>query len=178
VVSLRLLRRAVFREPERRKWAFEGHELLHRTRPAICNQSVPRGNVPHRIPPFPTLANAGTDAISDYWIKEFLASDFRTTSKAGTRRLADALQSATAETADVAIKARLIAAAQLAQGLDGQTTSITDFMTKFALPVAAQEVLRRQVHNPAMLSEQFAWTLRSSSVDCLCGPSNWTTAAS
>jgi hypothetical protein len=100
-------------------------------------------------------SNAGADAISDYWIKEFLASDFRTTSAAGTRRLADALRTATAEASDVAIKASLIAAAQLAQGLGGQTTSITEFMTKFALPAAAQEVLRRQVHNPALLGERF-----------------------
>ncbi|HVV53445.1 MAG TPA: hypothetical protein VHO06_27555 [Polyangia bacterium] len=100
-------------------------------------------------------SNSGTIAISDYWIKDFLASDFRTTSVAGTRRLADALRTATADAADVTVKGALIAAAQLARGLDGKTTSITDFMATFALSEPAQDVLRRQVRNPALLSEQF-----------------------
>jgi hypothetical protein len=100
-------------------------------------------------------SGSGGIAISDYWIKDFLASDFRTTSVAGTRRLADALRTATADAADVRVKGALIAAAQLAGGLDGKTTSITDFMTTFALSESAQEVLRRQVRNPALLSEQF-----------------------
>lgn len=100
-------------------------------------------------------SSSGAIAISDYWIKDFLASDFRTTSVAGTRRLADALRTATADSADVTVKAALIAAAQLARGLDGKTTSIADFMTTFALSGSAQEVLRRQVRNPALLSEQF-----------------------
>ncbi|HWW87218.1 MAG TPA: hypothetical protein VNZ26_26655 [Vicinamibacterales bacterium] len=99
--------------------------------------------------------NAGADAISDYWIKEFLASDFRTTSAAGTRRLADALRTATAEATDIGVKSALVAAVQLAGGMNGQTTSIADFMQRFGLSDTVKDVIRRQVHNPSLLNERF-----------------------
>ena len=43
-------------------------------------------------------------ALSDYWIKDFLASDFRTTAAAGTRRLANALKTASKNSSSLVVK--------------------------------------------------------------------------
>jgi hypothetical protein len=99
--------------------------------------------------------NAAGDSIPDYWIKEFLASDLRTTSAAGTRRLAGALRKASDDAPDVTAKSTLIAAVQLASGMNGQMTSVAEFMDHFRLPDPIKDLVRRHVHNPALLTERF-----------------------
>ncbi len=48
--------------------------------------------------------NAGSKAMADYWISDFLLSEFATTPAAGTKRLATALRDAIAATPSVAVK--------------------------------------------------------------------------
>lgn len=92
--------------------------------------------------------------ISSYWIREFLASDFRTTSAAGTRRLAEALRSAARVAPTVEIKQEIAAAATLGSALQGQT-SIHEFLARYSLSAAAQEVVGRQLRNSEALTERF-----------------------
>lgn len=97
-------------------------------------------------------------AISNYWIKDFLASDFRATSAQGTKRLATVIIAATRKADDVRVKQELVAAAQLARGLKGKTTSINDFCKKFALSAAATKLVSDQCSNDAVRSERFRFS--------------------
>jgi len=91
---------------------------------------------------------------SEYWIKDFLASDFRTTSAAGTRRLADALRNAVAKTKNVEVKGNLIAAAQLVRGLEGQSTSVTGILDRFGLSGDARKSVEQEIA-PHLRTERF-----------------------
>lgn len=93
--------------------------------------------------------------ISHYWIKDFLQSDFRTTSAAGTRRLAIAIREAIRNTNDLAVKEELVSAARLARSLGGRTTSIQGFGQRFSLSEVAQQAIRRQLPNDRLFTEQF-----------------------
>lgn len=97
-------------------------------------------------------------AISNYWIKDFLASDFRATSAQGTKRLANAIIAATKKADDVKIKQELVAAARLARGLKGKTTSINDFCKRFALSPTASTLVSEQCANDAVRNEQFRFS--------------------
>lgn len=55
----------------------------------------------------------------NYWISDFLGSDFRTTAQQGTRRLAVALSEAVWKSQDLAVKRELVAASTLAKALSG-----------------------------------------------------------
>ena len=98
--------------------------------------------------------DAGSASISNYWIKEFLASDFRTTSAAGSRRLADALRNATSKTNNIQVKSQLIAAVQLARGLDGKSTSVSDVLDRFGITDEARDLVEQQVQ-PHLRTEKF-----------------------
>lgn len=96
--------------------------------------------------------------ISNYWIKSFLASDFRATSAQGTKRLATVIIAATKRATDLEVKQELIAAAQLARGLKGTTTSIADFCKKFALTPAARKLVSDQCANDSVRTERFRFS--------------------
>lgn len=93
--------------------------------------------------------------IANYWIYGFLASDFETTSKEGTRRLAVALRNASKQASDIETKRELVGFTILTQGLDGQASSITDIMDRFNLSEAAKEILISQLTYQALANEHF-----------------------
>ena len=102
--------------------------------------------------------NNSSVAISGYWIKGFLLSDFLTTSATGTRRLAIAITDAIDETNDLGVKEELGAAALLARSLNNQTTSINGFMERFSLSVASREALLRHLKSSACRTDQFTFS--------------------
>lgn len=102
--------------------------------------------------------NSGVLTISNYWIKEFLASDFKTTSAAGTRRLAIALRTALRKTEDLSIKEQLTAAARLASNQHGRTTSISSFSRNVGLSNEAQERLKQQLPSESLFTERFTFS--------------------
>ena len=69
--------------------------------------------------------NGRAGELSNYWIVDFLASQFTVTAAAGTLRLARAMHDA-ARKAEIEVKQEINAAAILARGLAGQMTSIKD----------------------------------------------------
>ena len=96
---------------------------------------------------------------SQYWIYEFLDSDFKTTSARGTARLATVLREAVNRAKSNEAKGALISMATLAAALDGQFVSINGLCKKFNISDEAREVLTGQVRNKAMLDETFRFSL-------------------
>jgi hypothetical protein len=98
--------------------------------------------------------NTPTAELSNYWIAEFLASEFSTTPAAGTRRLAVALREA-AKKADIDVKTELAAATTLASRLKGQRLSIDEFEQRFGLSAEACAALRSELKNSKVAQERF-----------------------
>lgn len=92
--------------------------------------------------------------ISDYWIKDFLASDFKTTSAQGTRRIAIALKNAMKQTDDLKAKEEIGAAARLASGLHGKSVSAESLATKYTFSPPAIDAFKKQF-TPELYAEQF-----------------------
>jgi len=100
---------------------------------------------------------------SNYWISDFLLSDFRTTPAMGTRRLAVAIRDAVKKSA-LPIKQELTAAGTLAGGLAGQHLSIADFAMRMGLSKEARDAIIGELNSPALAQEIFrfdAGTFRS-----------------
>lgn len=95
---------------------------------------------------------------SDYWISDFLFSDFTTTPAAGTRRLAIALRDATKK-APLAIKQELTAAGTLAAGLAGQRLSINDIVDRLALSKDAKATIDNELKSSQARQEVFRFDL-------------------
>jgi hypothetical protein len=93
--------------------------------------------------------------VSNYWIFDFLASDFRLTAAHGTRRLGAALRNAARSSQEIEVKAELTSAATLARGLGRRRISIEGFIDQFALSDAAADQLLQQLPSPEIADEQF-----------------------
>ena len=88
-------------------------------------------------------------------LQNFLDSDFRTTSAAGTRRLGVALREAAKKSDDVAVKSEIAAAVTLAAGLSGQRISINDFGQRLRLSSAARQAISQEVKGAGTADERF-----------------------
>jgi hypothetical protein len=102
--------------------------------------------------------NSPAGELSNYWIVDFLASEFTVTPAAGTRRLAIALRDAV-KNADLDIKQEIIAAATLATGLAGQRLNINDFGDRFRLSEGAKAAIADRLKTPRMGQERFEFDL-------------------
>lgn len=98
--------------------------------------------------------NSSETDIPNYWIAEFLDSDFRTTSAAGTRRLAVACRDAIRKSTISSIRSEIAAAATLATGLAGQRLSVRRFAARVGLTSAAQTAIFSEL-KPAIVDETF-----------------------
>ena len=95
---------------------------------------------------------------SNYWISDFLLSDFTTTPAAGTRRLAMALRDAIKK-APLSMKQELAAAGTLAVGLVGQRFSIVDFCNRLGLSQPAKDLLISELKSSQAAAEVFQFDL-------------------
>ena len=98
--------------------------------------------------------NSPAGELSNYWIIDFLASEFTVTAAAGTRRLAYALRNA-AKKSDLDVKQEITAAATLAGGLVGQRLSINDFGERFGLSQVARAAVAHELKTPRLAQERF-----------------------
>jgi hypothetical protein len=103
--------------------------------------------------------NSGTIQLSNYWIAEFLASDFQLTPAAGTRRLSVALRNAAKETTDTKVKSEIAAAVTLAGRLAGQTTSVNEFMDQAGLSDSSKAAIKKQMKSGSLAAERFRFDL-------------------
>ena len=102
--------------------------------------------------------NSPAGELSNYWIVDFLASEFTITPAAGTRRLAVALRNA-AQKSDLPVKQEITAATTLAGGLAGQRLSINEFGQRFGLSEAAKAAIADQLKTPRLGQERFQFDL-------------------
>ena len=102
--------------------------------------------------------NGRVGELSNYWIVDFLASQFTVTSAAGTLRLAKALRNA-AKNGEIEIKQEINAAATLAGGLSGKLTSVDDFATQFSLSENAKSAIIDELSVQGAENEQFVFDL-------------------
>jgi hypothetical protein len=98
--------------------------------------------------------NGRGEQLSDYWITDFLLSEFATTPAHGSRMLGRALKDAV-KNAALDVKDELIAAGKLANGLAGKATSISEFADQFNLSDAAKTALISELKNPRSAHERF-----------------------
>lgn len=103
--------------------------------------------------------NSRVVQLSNYWIAEFLDSDFRTTAAAGTRRLAIALRDAAKKSSDVSVKSEIAAAVTLADSLRGRRLSINDFGNQFGLSESAKQAVAAEIRVSAVADERFQFDL-------------------
>lgn len=92
--------------------------------------------------------------VSDYWISDFLLSDFRTTPAQGSKRLGKALKDAV-KGAPLGVKEELVAMGKLLEGFAGKLISIDSLVDQFGLSDAAKEALVGELKNPVTAKEQF-----------------------
>ena len=99
--------------------------------------------------------NSSEIDVSRYWVTDFLASDFRTTSAAGTKRLAVAMRDAGRTAPDLEVRTEIAAAARLATNLNGQMLSAAELGQRFGLSDRAVDAISRQFRHPNLVNEQF-----------------------
>ena len=92
---------------------------------------------------------------SEYWIFDFLDSDFQVTGAAGTRHLGVALRNAAKSTTDLNVKREIVAAVTLAKNLRGKNTSIRAFQDRFELSDAARTAINSELRSPNLVDEAF-----------------------
>ena len=101
------------------------------------------------------IAPGGIKELSNYWIEGFLLSEFKTTPKEGTRRLANALKIATENTDDINIKREIVSAALLARNLKDEVISINNFCNNFSLSESTKNLIVKQIPHPELLNSNF-----------------------
>jgi hypothetical protein len=101
--------------------------------------------------------NTPTSPTSDYWVADFLLSEFSVTSAQGTKRFARALRVALQTDIPVEVKADITAAARLSSGLGGQRTSINQIAIRFNLSQAAHVAIVHALKKPGLADETFTF---------------------
>lgn len=94
------------------------------------------------------------DHIANYWIREFLLSDLRTTAAAGSRRLAIALRTAMRQS-DTVTKTEIAAAATLIGSIDGKTKNMEEICEHFGFSAVAADAVRKAVKQETLMQELF-----------------------
>lgn len=99
--------------------------------------------------------NHGSKSIADYWIVDFLQSDFATSPALGTKRLANALKNALKCTADPIIKAEIASATHLAGNLPKKALSIAGFCDEFHFSENTKKSVLESVDPARLVQEKF-----------------------
>jgi hypothetical protein len=99
--------------------------------------------------------NTGQEQVARYWIRDFLASDFMTTSKAGSKRLAVALKDASKAVSSIEEKQEILAAIAITPNFYGKTVSIRDLSTRLNLSLPVRTAIETQVPNATLLTDTF-----------------------
>ncbi|HML95584.1 MAG TPA: hypothetical protein PKC29_09175 [Thermodesulfobacteriota bacterium] len=93
--------------------------------------------------------------IAQYWIHDFLNSDFRTTPKAGSKRIALALKDATNKATDLKVKDQIITSTKMLHNLAGKNISIGSIVRRFNLPDEVKDIIFDEVGNTDLLHDEF-----------------------
>jgi hypothetical protein len=99
------------------------------------------------------------DPLADYWIRRFLTSEFKTTSKAGTKRLAVAMKRALVQVKALESKEMIVSSAVLSRSLAGQMTSVRGFVEKYGLDHESATAILAALPDPALAEDKFIFDL-------------------
>jgi hypothetical protein len=98
--------------------------------------------------------NHGSKVVADYWIVDFLLSDFETTPALGTKRLANALRTAATQGSAI-VKQEIAAVAQLAANIPGRAMTIAQFCDQLNLSDETKREVISNVQPSRLINDQF-----------------------
>jgi hypothetical protein len=101
--------------------------------------------------------SGGTKELSDYWIRDFMLADLRTTAAAGTKRVAVALKSAIKTAGELPVRQELVAAAALLRNRDQQVVTGRLLVESIGLSEPAAATLQRELPRPELMDETFTF---------------------
>ena len=99
--------------------------------------------------------NTSDGSISNYWIREFLRSDFLTPGEAGTRRFAISVREAMNRTADNRVKEEVAAMCLLIGGLRGRVISAKEALDQFNVSDITKEEIKDKFSRQNLFDEHF-----------------------
>jgi len=95
------------------------------------------------------------DQMANYWIREFLKSDFLTTSKEGSRIFARALRGASVSVDDIGSKQEIVAVSTLIKGLANKVISVKEIIDRFNLSEQAAKAILSNLPHTKMADATF-----------------------
>jgi len=101
--------------------------------------------------------NYRNSEIAQYWIQAFLDSNYKTTSKEGSKQFANAVLRASQTAKDLSIKQKLASLATLVSGLDGTAISINDIIKKYKLSPDVEAELIKNLPYPEYADTKFSF---------------------
>ena len=101
--------------------------------------------------------STGTDELSDYWIRDFLRSQMRTTGPTGTRRLAEGLRGALKDVEGPDLKQELVAAATLLRGQAGRRQSTEEILDNLGISNSSTQAIREHFPKPELMNDTFTF---------------------
>jgi hypothetical protein len=99
--------------------------------------------------------NSAESYISDYWIKDFLLSDFLTPGEAGTRRLAIAVREAMNRSSDPKVKEDIAALHHLVAGMPKKVTNAKGILDQFHVSEDTKEQIKNHFPRTKSFEENF-----------------------
>jgi hypothetical protein len=93
--------------------------------------------------------------LSDYWVRDFLASELKLTPERGSEVLAKLIKDTIAATQNVAIAQQLLSCVNLIENLNGKNLSVKSFCNRFGLGENIQTELISRLPNKSMADKQF-----------------------
>jgi hypothetical protein len=99
--------------------------------------------------------NSAESYISDYWIKDFLLSDFLTPGEAGTRRFAIAVRDAMNRSTDPKVKEDITALHHLVAGLPKRIVNAKALLDQFHVSEATKEQIKNHFPRAKSFEENF-----------------------
>jgi hypothetical protein len=99
--------------------------------------------------------NSADSIISDYWIRDFLRSDFLTPGEAGTRRFAIAVRDAMNRSEDGKVKEDIVALQHLVAGMPRKVLSAKDIVQQFHVSEETHKEIKERFPREALFEERF-----------------------
>jgi hypothetical protein len=102
--------------------------------------------------------NSGESVIADYWIREFLLSDFLTPGEAGTRRFAIAVRETMNRSTEPNVKQDIVAMHTLMAKMPAQAgVSAKELLDQFHVPEKTQEEIKDRFRGTKSFDETFTF---------------------
>jgi hypothetical protein len=102
--------------------------------------------------------NSGESVIADYWIREFLLSDFLTPGEAGTRRFAIAVRETMNRSTEPNVKQDIVAMHTLMAKMPAQAgVSAKELLEQFHVPEKTQEQIKDRFRGTKSFEETFTF---------------------